>query len=881
MGVSAGDAWLDVHSRLAADFGRRLSSQVQTPAKRAGEEASRHFGRRFAAGLAIGGAAIGVGLWKATKLARRGISQATDAASDLNETVNKNRVIFGASARAIERWSRGSATSMGLSRQEALANAAAFGDMFLQLKLGRPQAVGMSQRMVELASDFASFHNADITQVLEAQQSAFRGEYDALQRFVPGINAARVEQEALRLSHKKSAQDLTAAEKAQAAYNIMLRDGSRAQGDFSRTAKDNANQRRIARAQWLDLQATLGKAFLPAQLAVTRVFTEKLLPAGKTIITQMAPGLQRGITAAATALAGAVPPAGQLADGARHLGDRLGAMLAKGRDLPAVARDLADRFKDVWPQLRQTNLHAADLGGTLTIGAAALRLVADHADTLAKHLPLLVAAFVAYKGVQAAAQAADVARVALLPAQIAGNFALARSQKALTLAIREQGGATLAQTTAEKAGLLMSLRARAATIAQAVAQRVVALASKAWAAAQWLINAALTANPIGLVIAAIALLVAGVIYAYKHSETFRKIVDGAFRKVAAAAVWLKDHAVAAFKAVVGWISDTVTWIRGLPGRAWTALQGFAGKLRERAREGFQALLDKAKEKWTAIKEWASRLPGSFVNAMGDLGKALVGKFSGAVKKVLEFLGIKSPSKVFADIGRQMIAGLAEGIAGKMRGIPDLLGKLRDMAGAALFGGPTVGRMGYGSNRALVKALAERLYGWVGSQWIALANLIAGESGFNNLAQNPTSSAFGMFQFLNDTWSSVGARKTADPYAQTVAGLRYIAGRYGTPAAAYGAWLGRTPHWYAKGYEGVISTPTLIGVGEAGPEAVSVKPLHRRDPATGPVELAPASIRSLGRVVVDGMLAAGVGATYLDSRRVEQVLAGAAIDNRRR
>jgi hypothetical protein len=42
--------------------------------------------------------------------------------------------------------------------------------------------------------------------------------------------------------------------------------------------------------------------------------------------------------------------------------------------------------------------------------------------------------------------------------------------------------------------------------------------------AQLLLNAAMTANPIGLIVAALALLAAGFVYAWNHSETFRKVV---------------------------------------------------------------------------------------------------------------------------------------------------------------------------------------------------------------------------------------------------------------------------------------------------------------------------------------------------------------------
>jgi phage-related protein len=49
------------------------------------------------------------------------------------------------------------------------------------------------------------------------------------------------------------------------------------------------------------------------------------------------------------------------------------------------------------------------------------------------------------------------------------------------------------------------------------------------------LNLAMEANPIGLVVVAIAALAAGLVYAYKHSETFRNIVNGVFHAVASAA----------------------------------------------------------------------------------------------------------------------------------------------------------------------------------------------------------------------------------------------------------------------------------------------------------------------------------------------------------
>jgi hypothetical protein len=462
LGTSAGDVYLEGHYRNAASFGREMSRQVQTPAMRAGQEASKHFGRKFAAGLAVGAAVIGAGVFKATKLAIRGIAATTKAASDLNETITKSRVIFGPAFAAVDKFARGSAKALGLSRQEALANAASFGDMFKQIGFGIQPAAKMSKGMVTLAADLASFHNADITQVLEAQQAGFRGEYDSLQRFIPAINAARVQQVAMAQTGKKNAQELTAQEKAAATYTIMLRDTKDAQGDFLRTSKENANQQRIAKAQWLDLKAALGQAFLPAQLAVTRAFTEKLLPAGKVFVRELAPGLKSAATAIGTSLAGAVPPAAELAVTARHLGDRLEAL---GPDLGAKVGagigKLFDLLTKLGPELRNANVQTGDLAPTLRLSGALFGFVADHADTLAKHIPLVVAGFVAYKAAQAAANTAALLSIPIRAAEVVATLALARSNRALIASMGERTAATVTLTAAET-GLVASTSASAA-----------------------------------------------------------------------------------------------------------------------------------------------------------------------------------------------------------------------------------------------------------------------------------------------------------------------------------------------------------------------------------------------------------------------------------
>jgi TP901 family phage tail tape measure protein len=193
-----------------------------------------------------------------------------------------------------------------------------------------------------------------------------------------------------------------------------------------------------------------------------------------------------------------------------------------------------------------------------------------------------------------------------------------------------------------------------------------------------------------------------------------------------------------------------------------------------------------------IRDWISDRVDFIVNAFKD------------------FFGIESPSTVMMEVGKNFIRGFMNGVVLGARNIPKLISKIgmgvidllkylgEDISG--FFGGIFGSTFSGGGNTGVMN-LAQQMasmYGWVGAQWDALKALVQGESSWNPNAQNPTSTAYGLFQFLNSTWATVGAKKTSDPAGQISAGLEYIRQRYGTPIAAYSAWLSRSPHWYEKG-----------------------------------------------------------------------------------
>ena len=105
------------------------------------------------------------------------------------------------------------------------------------------------------------------------------------------------------------------------------------------------------------------------------------------------------------------------------------------------------------------------------------------------------------------------------------------------------------------------------------------------AAAMLLVNIAMNANPISLVVIAIAALVAGLVIAYNTSETFRNVVDAAFKAVAEAGRWLWNNALApvirfivnGFATIVDGIGDFLGALGKIPGFGWAADAGRAMK----------------------------------------------------------------------------------------------------------------------------------------------------------------------------------------------------------------------------------------------------------------------------------------------------------------
>ena len=201
-----------------------------------------------------------------------------NAASALEESMSKVEVVFGDSADAVVSFAETAATNIGISKQAALEAAGTYGNLFQAFGIGKQQSQEMSTSLVTLAADLASFNNATIDDALLALRSGLSGETEPLKRFGVALNDVRLKQEALNLGLYSGKGNLDIAAKSQAAFALIMRDTSLAQGDFARTSDGVANQQRIVAAQFADVRAELGMALIPAFKSLMGFVTDNVLP---------------------------------------------------------------------------------------------------------------------------------------------------------------------------------------------------------------------------------------------------------------------------------------------------------------------------------------------------------------------------------------------------------------------------------------------------------------------------------------------------------------------------------------------------------------------------------------------------------------------------
>lgn len=307
----------------ATDDLKRSQSELARAADRAGDELSEA-GTRGVNGFrsnVVGGvksfalpligafAALGIGniVAEAFNDAKDFIVGTVDIASDLNESINAVAVSYGDAADEVLKLGENSAKTFGLSQGDLNAYATQFSAFVKTIAGDGGDVVGTLDTLIGRGTDFASVFNLDVSEALGLFQSGLAGETEPLRRYGIDLSAAAVEAYALANGIGDGNSELTEAQKQQARYGALLEQTNAVQGDFINTSDELANKNRINAAEWENIQATIGTAFLPVASKLADILADDVLPLIAKLAEEQGPEL-------AEAFADILPELSELAE---------------------------------------------------------------------------------------------------------------------------------------------------------------------------------------------------------------------------------------------------------------------------------------------------------------------------------------------------------------------------------------------------------------------------------------------------------------------------------------------------------------------------------------------------------------------------------------
>ena len=202
-----------------------------------------------------------------------------DKAASMEESLSKNRVVFGESSKAIEAFAETSLHSFGVTERAALEATGVIGTLGTAMGMTASDSAEMATTLVGLAGDMSSFNDASVEETLTAIQAGLRGEAEPLRRFGVLLDAATLKAKALQKGIITSTKEaLTPQQKALAAYAVILEQTTVQMGDFERTADSATNQSKLLAGEWDAIQTQIGTALLPAFTAVVTHLNDEVMP---------------------------------------------------------------------------------------------------------------------------------------------------------------------------------------------------------------------------------------------------------------------------------------------------------------------------------------------------------------------------------------------------------------------------------------------------------------------------------------------------------------------------------------------------------------------------------------------------------------------------
>lgn len=593
-------------------------------------------------------AALGYGLYKATDAAAEDAQQQVMLATTMKNTAKAT----DAQVKSTEDWITAQGKALGVSDDQLRPALATL--------VTATHDVTKAQELASLAMDISAAKGIDVETASKAVAKAYAGSTTSLGKLIPGLDKAT----------------LASGDFAAIQANVAQVVG----GQAAKAADTEAGARKRANVAMSEAIESLGTAFLPVMTSVSNFISTNVVPA----ITKFADwfgkldqGTKNAMLGFGVFLAVLGPVTSVVGMGFKAVGSLAGGMVSLAGTTSKAIGGIGNFVTGMTNANAGASAFATPmmkLGGLIGTGA---RAVASFTVELGK----------------------NIAAMAVSSARWVADTAVKVAHAAATLAVN--------------------------------------VATKAAAAGQWLLNAAMSANPIGLVVTAIAALVAGLVWFFTQTQIGKDIWTGFVTGLTA--VWsgfvsfiseawtnITNFFTGAINGIVSFVTNhwglllslfigplglVIQWVVN----NWGQISAFIGQVWNNIVSGISNAVG-------AVLGWFRNMHQSIQNILSgagswllDVGRNIVtglwngikggwdwltGLVGGLVDDLIggvkDMLGIKSPSRVFAEMGNFMSVGMAEGIKAGAPAVSKALDGLANLGTATVAAGTMTASLAVGS-----------------------------------------------------------------------------------------------------------------------------------------------------------------------------------------
>lgn len=209
--------------------------------------------------------------------------QCIASASDVEEMENKFNVVFGDLSTDVDAWATDFAGAIGRNKNTIKTYLADNQNMFVGMGMTREEGAKLSEQMVSLGLDLASFNNLSEPDAVNALSKALMGETESAKSLGAVLNENTIAQAQEQLGYKGKFEALTEAQKMEVRYQAILNQSQDAIGDCERSMGSYKSTTIELQSAKEALTETIGSYLLP----IATKFTSWMVEAVRHIQTMV------------------------------------------------------------------------------------------------------------------------------------------------------------------------------------------------------------------------------------------------------------------------------------------------------------------------------------------------------------------------------------------------------------------------------------------------------------------------------------------------------------------------------------------------------------------------------------------------------------------